>query len=433
MNYLSTRGRAPEESLSSALLAGLAPDGGLYMPVRLPVMEPGDFADCHDMTAVGERLLQAFFEGDALEPHLPEICEQAFAVSAPLVPMRGPGDYCLELFHGPTAAFKDFAARFLAACLAVLHDGGDTDPLNILVATSGDTGSAVASAFDGRSGFRVIILYPDGGVSSRQAHCLECWGENVHAFRVAGSFDDCQKMVKTILAEGVGRPVRFTSANSISLGRLLPQLVYYAEAALTHWRACGRRLNFIVPAGNLGNALGCVMARRTGLPIGDIHLACNANATLPDYFAGQAYHPRPGQRTLANAMDVGAPSNFERLRHLYGSDERLRQSVSANSVDDEGIASVIRNAPDRYGWIPCPHTACALQALEMFRDKGDDRDWAVVATAHAAKFDEIIQNITGRRPTPPPGLADCLERPRRWEHIAADSGQLKQRLRDLHT
>ncbi|RBD64129.1 threonine synthase, partial [Xanthomonas oryzae pv. oryzae] len=256
--FISTRGGAPAASLSQAIAAGLAPDGGLYVPQTLPpartLIAGAGLAD----TATA--LLQPFFEGDALAAELSAICAEAFDFPAPLVALGTPGDYALELFHGPTAAFKDFGARFLAACLTRLRRAEDR-PLTILVATSGDTGAAVAAAFHRQPGLRVVVLYPDGRVSPRQAHQLGCFGDNIQALRVAGSFDDCQAMVKQALNDAaLQTQVPLSSANSISLGRLLPQMSYYAHAALQHHAAWGDVLNLVVPTGNLGNALAAIIA-----------------------------------------------------------------------------------------------------------------------------------------------------------------------------
>ena len=427
MNYFSTRGEAPALGLGAALAAGLAPDGGLYVPESLPHIRVADFDRCDTLATVAARLLRPFFAGDALESELEAICGEALDLDAPLRPIAAQ-TWLLELFHGPTAAFKDFGARFLAACLARLRRPGDT-PVTVLVATSGDTGAAVAAAFHRRPGFRVVILYPDGRVSPRQAHQLGCFGDNVTALRVAGSFDDCQALVKQALNDGALKSTTpLTSANSISLGRLLPQMSYYALASLQHRRAHGRPLNFVVPTGNLGNALACILARRIGLPIGDVALATNANRVLPEFFAGRGYAPRASVATLANAMDVGAPSNFERLRWLYPDAGALRGSFRAEAVDDAEIRDVIRGSRERYGTLACPHTATGLRLLERLRGNGDARDWAVAATAHPAKFETVIEPLTDRAIDVPPTLAALLARPSRAEPLAADYAALRTRL-----
>ena len=279
----------------------------------------------------------------------------------------------------------------------------------------------MAAAFHRQPGVRVVILYPDGLVSPRQAHQLGCLGDNVRALRVAGRFDDCQRMVKAALNDAELQAQRpLSSANSISLGRLLPQMAYYAHAALRWHREYGRPLNFVVPTGNLGNALACVWVREMGLPVGEIELACNANQTLPDYFAGGTYASRPAVATLANAMDVGAPSNFERLRWTFPHDEDLRRQLSSHSVDDDAIrATVLRHAA--HGEVFCPHTATAMNRLDRRENRAD---WAVVATAHPAKFESVIEPLVGHAVPVPAALEAMLARPAHAEPLEADDKAL---------
>ncbi|HUD43651.1 MAG TPA: threonine synthase [Dokdonella sp.] len=427
MNYVSTRGQAPAVSIGAALRDGLAPDGGLYVPAALPRLSAVDFDGLVALPAIAERLLRPFFAGDPLHDALAPICADAFDFPAPLKPFGGDGSRLLELFHGPTAAFKDFGARFLAECLA--RTRAPADPvLTILVATSGDTGAAVAAAFHRRHGFRVVILYPDGRVSPRQAHQLGCFGDNVQALRVAGSFDDCQRLVKQALADADLRErCPLSSANSISLGRLLPQMAYYAAAALEWARTHPRPLGLIVPTGNLGNALAAILVRAIGLPLGPVVLANNANRVLADFFAGADYAPRVSVATLANAMDVGAPSNFERLAWLYPEPARLREAVTSQSVEDAEIRATIAATATRRGIVVCPHTACAAAVLERLRAAGDRGDYAVVATAHPAKFERIVEPLAGHV-EPPPALADLLARPATAEPLDASYGALRERL-----
>jgi len=411
MKFVSTRGAAPGVDLSGAIDAGLAPDGGLYVPDAVPPFDVRVFDSVDTLPGVAACLLRPFFAGDALERDLDAICTEAFSFAAPLTPLATADDHLLELFHGPTAAFKDYGARFLAACMRRIARE-TSDALTILVATSGDTGAAVAAAFAGVAGFRVVVLYPDGRVSPRQAHQLGCFGGNVSALRVAGSFDDCQAMVKAAFSDNALRAsVPLSSANSISLGRLLPQMVYYAHSALHHWRANGTLLNYVVPTGNLGNALACMLARAFWLPIGRIALATNANRTLHDFFAGADYAPRASVPTLANAMDVGAPSNFERLRWLEPDAAQLRRHFTLDAVGDDAIRATIRSRHSLYGEILCPHTATAVRTLENLRQEGASGPWAAVATAHAAKFDEVVEPLIGRPIDVPRALAELLERP----------------------
>jgi threonine synthase len=432
MKAISTRGRAAETSVADAIAAGLAPDGGLYMPDHWPRRSPAEFDDDRSLSAVATRLLAPFFADGPLAEALPGICADALAVDPPLLPFGATNDFVLELFHGPTAAFKDYGAAFLAGCLAGCQAAlpAGAKPLTIVVATSGDTGAAVAAAFHGRPGFRVAILYPDGRVSPRQAHQLGCFGDNIRAFRVDGSFDDCQRLAKSLLADGEYRAeVPLGSANSISLGRLLPQAAYYAYAALRHWRATGHPLNFVVPTGNLGNALACLLARRMGLPIGEIVLASNANDVLPAFFAGGDYAPGPSIATLANAMDVGAPSNFERLQWLYPDAAVLRRELHAEAVDDDAIREAVVRTQTQRGQVVCPHTACAADVLDRMRARGTTGDWAVVATAHPAKFPEVVEPLLGQAVATPPMLAAMLARPSHAEPLGNDDNALRERLR----
>jgi threonine synthase len=427
LRYHSTRSAGPTVPISQAIAAGLAPDGGLYVPEALPSIDSAKFDPHGSLADTAATLLAPFFAGDPLASELPAICAEAFTFDAPLRALPAhPHTLMLELFHGPTSAFKDFGARFLAACLRRLPRN-DARPLTILVATSGDTGAAVAAAFHRQPNVRVVILYPDGRVSPRQAHQLGCFGDNVSALRVAGRFDDCQRMVKAALNDtALQAQLPLSSANSISLGRLLPQMSYYAHAALGWWHQHGTLLNFIVPTGNLGNALACLWARELGLPIGTVQLACNANATLPDYFAGAAYAPREAVATLANAMDVGAPSNFERLRWTFPDEDRLGGLLRADSVDDAAIRQTITLHARQHGEIFCPHTATAMQRLDRLRDEGDRSPWAVVATAHPAKFESVVEPLIGNTVAVPTALAALLQRGASAEPLVAENAALSQ-------
>lgn len=430
-SYVSTRGVAPAVPIGQAIAAGLAPDGGLYVPESLPRLDPATFDPHGTLADTAATLLAPFFAGDALADELPAISTEAFTFDTPLRALPAhPGTLMLELFHGPTSAFKDIGARSLAACLRRLPRS-DARPLTILVATSGDTGAAVAAAFHRQPDVRVVILYPDGRVSPRQAHQLGCFGDNVTALRVAGRFDDCQRMVKAALNDAeLQRAVPLSSANSISLGRLLPQMSYYAHAALGWWREHGTPLNFIVPTGNLGNALACLWVRELGLPVGEVQLACNANATLPEFFAGADYAPREAVATLANAMDVGAPSNFERLRWNFPDAARLRRRLQAHSVDDATIRQTIARHAREHGEVFCPHTATAMHRLDQLRTDGDDKPWAIVATAHPAKFEQVVEPLLGHPLDLPPALAAMLARPASAQALPADDAGFRQWLRE---
>ena len=425
MRFVSTRGAAPPAAAGTAMLAGLAPDGGLYVPAAFPALDAEALAGCATLAGAAAVALAPFVTGDALAAELDAVCAEALDFP---VPLSDAGDFrVLELFHGPTAAFKDVGARFLAACLARLGDG---EVRTVLVATSGDTGGAVAAAFSGRPGFRVVMLYPRGRVSDRQEAQLTAWGGNVLSLRVDGDFDDCQRMVKEEFADaGLRAEAGLTSANSISIGRLLPQMAYYAWASLRLFRETGVAPGFVIPTGNLGNSLACMWARRCGLPVGPIVLATNANEAVGKFFAGGAWAPRPTVRTLATAMDVGNPSNMERLLHLAGSEAAARREARALRVSDEEIRDAIRAGPERYGRTWCPHTATAVRAWETLGEEAGERPWVVVATAHPAKFDEVVEPLIGEPVPLPPALAELLARPRHFVEVGPDSAALGTMLR----
>lgn len=432
MRCVSTRGTSSvslsEVRLSDAIAAGLAPDGGLFLPESCPTLSgllPGD-----SLAETALRVLTPFFEGDWLAEALPGICQRAFTFEAPLTWLSSPTGQetaLLELFHGPTAAFKDFAARFLAETLSCLSTSSTTGTVStVLVATSGDTGAAVAAAFYRRAGFRVVILYPDGRVSARQAHQLGSFGDNVQCYKVAGTFDDCQRMVKATFAdESLRQALHLTSANSISLGRLLPQMAYFAHAALQCQARGLPPIHCIVPTGNLGNAFACLMARRAGLPIGEVILATNANRVIPDYLRTGRYEPAPSVATLANAMDVGNPSNAERLMAWFPDLAGIR----AYSSSDAQIRDTIVKTYQTRGVVVCPHTACGVNALELARADGLAGPALVAATAHPAKFETIVEPLLGIQVPLPPALAEMRARPSSATPLEASVEALAEALR----
>ncbi|MEZ5486585.1 MAG: threonine synthase [Steroidobacteraceae bacterium] len=426
MRYFSTRGSARGGSRDSigfgaALRRGLAPDGGLYIPTEWPAaFRPQDFAAEASLPAIAERLLAPFVADEPLiAAALGDIVREAFDFPALLVPIGGnPRFGVLELFHGPTAAFKDFGARFLAACWQRLLRP-DERPVNILVATSGDTGGAVAAAFHRRPGTQVTVLFPKGLVSPLQQQQLTCWGDNVRALAVRGTFDDCQALVKQAFVDpSMQAQFELSSANSINLGRLLPQTVYYAASSLASWRRTGEPLSFVVPSGNLGNVVACCWARKLGLPIGEVILAHNANTTVPDYFASGVWQPRPSIATLASAMDVGNPSNMERLQALYPDLDSIRRALSACSIDDAAIAARITTDFREYGRSWCPHTAAAAEAwARLPESRRRESHWCIVATAHPAKFPEIVEPLIGRQLEVPATLRALYDRPSEFVEI----------------
>jgi len=276
---------------------------------------------------------------------------------------------------------------------------------------------------------RVAVLFPEGRVSARQEHQLCCWSDNVLSLKVKGAFDDCQAMVKAAMAdEQLTQQHRFSSANSINIGRLLPQSTYYADASLRHFRKTGNKPGFVIPTGNLGNAFACIMAREMGLPIGPIILVTNANKTIVDYFETLEWLPRASLQTLASAMDVGNPSNMERLRHLIGEADALREQLGILSVNDQQIEAAIPQDFKEFGFATCPHTATATHTWRHLDAEMAAHDWILVATAHPAKFETIVEPLIGESVTVPPELAELLSRPAHAVSIEPDLAALAREL-----
>jgi threonine synthase len=414
VKWISTGGRAPAVTFRDALFAGLAPDGGLYLPERIEPLPPSALSglDGRSLPEVGTVVAAELLGSEITPGALGEIVRDALNFSTPLVDV-GDKRIALELFHGPTFAFKDVGARVMARLMAHFIEPGA--PLTVLVATSGDTGSAVAHAFAGLSGTRVVVLYPDGQVSDVQEAQMATLGGNVRAVAVAGTFDDCQALVKAAFADRVIRErSRLTSANSINVGRLAPQVFYYAWGAL-------QRPNRIwsVPSGNFGNLTAGLIARRLGFPIRGFVAATNVNDVVPQYLASGQYEPRPSVRTVANAMDVGAPSNVERMRHLYADDRRaLSADVRGVSCDDARVSATIADVYARYGYTLDPHTAIAWLGLP-------DEGGVFVATAHPAKFRETVEPAIGRPVALPEALRAALGRPRQITRMAPSLAALE--------
>ena len=428
MRFASTRGSAPEVGFSAALVQGLAPDGGLYVPQQWPQFALNEWPADAALPVLAEPLVRRFAQGDALADQAGEIVRDAFNFAVPLVPLDASGRLSvLELFHGPTAAFKDFGARFLAACMSRIRNGNPR-PLRILVATSGDTGGAVAAAFHRRPGIEVVVLFPKGLVSPTQERQLTCWGDNVTSLAVRGTFDDCQRLVKeAFLDPQLQASAELSSANSINLGRLLPQAAYYVATSLAVWRSTGEKASFIIPSGNLGNSVACLWARQMGLPIGDIVLAHNANRTVPDYLSSGVLQPRPSVATLASAMDVGNPSNLERMSHLYPDARLLGQQLEAVSISDAQISARIVTDHATRGQVWCPHTATAAEAYEALSpERRAQGRWVLVATAHPAKFREIVEPLIGQPVVVPDNLRRLFELPSQCSEIDATLQALRK-------
>jgi threonine synthase len=430
-----TRNPALRVSFKEAVLRNLPgpqEGGGLFVPAEL-----SPWADAAELLGLpwAERCTEIL--GRLLAPEysrgeLAEIVREAFDFPVPLVPLAplAPESdsrlFALELFHGPSLAFKDFGARFLAAVLARLPS---RRPRTVLTATSGDTGAAVAAAFWGRPGCRAAVLYPAGRISPLQERQVACLGGNVLALAVEGTFDDCQRLVKACFADPeLSAELCLTSANSINVARLLAQILYYFEAAAQLRRlAPGAGPPVIaVPSGNFGNLCAGLYARELGLPAAGFVAATNANRTVPDYLDGGRYQPRPGIATLSNAMDVGDPSNWERIVHLYGRDrEALRRALRWGSQDDRATVEVLRRLWAK-GYRADPHGAVACGVLESALRPGETGIF--LATAHPAKFQAALAAY-GLEPPLPPALLALLDRPLQREVLPAGEESLKERLR----
>ncbi|MCC6466464.1 MAG: threonine synthase [Planctomycetes bacterium] len=412
MEYRSNRDASPRVSLSHAIATGTAPDGGLYLPTAVPRADVAALNLETDRVRFSEAVLRPYFTGDKLEVCLRRACEAAFSLSQPLRFLEQ-STAMLELYHGPTCAFKDFGARFLAQCVGFQRETCWPMPhYDIFVATSGDTGGAVAAAFHSLPGVRVVVLFPSGRVSAPQRAHLSCWPNNVLPIAVDGSFDDCQCIVRELLSRSSIE--QRTCANSINIGRLLPQIAYTAWAAVRYQRLTGHAPGFIVPTGNLGNALGAYMARTMGFPVREIVLATNANRYLADYFNDIAAAPTSVVHTLASAMDVAKPGNLARVTALMNRDELLACSEVVLAQDAD-IRAAMGAAFRQRGLAVCPHTATALHALGTRRTP----HWVVVATAHPGKFPEVLRSVTGTAPELPVAVQRQLARARPCTPVAA--------------
>ncbi len=413
MQYVSTRGGAQPVDFSTALLQGLAPDGGLYVPETLPEINASTWKDATDFPGMSIRILTRWLAGVIPNTVMASVLKEALNFPVPLVKV---GDaWVLELFHGPTLSFKDFGARTMSRLMNHLVED---EPLTILVATSGDTGSAVADGFGNLPNLRVAILYPRGQVSSTQEKQLIVRRKGVRAFAVKGTFDDCQAMVKKLLVAPGG--LRLSAANSINVGRLLPQMLYYYWAfAQGQWDTA----DVSVPCGNLGNLTAGVLASLSGLPVRNFMAAHNANDGYPRFLAGAKNTFGESIRTLSNAMDVGCPSNFERLQFLL-SIEEMRRMIHGSSCSDEDTLASIRRVYEETGYIADPHTAVALSAI-----RNRSTPVVVLSTAHPAKFPDIVEQALGHTPEPVPALTQLEFMPTRVQPLKPTADDLRRKLK----
>jgi len=409
MIYYSTNGQVPRADLRKAVVKGLAEDRGLYMPEQIRQLPKEFFRTMSHRSFVENSLgvAEAFFGEDIPSEELARIVSETLSFDCPLHEVE-PGIYALELFHGPTLAFKDVGARFMARLLR--HFLGGEGEVNVLVATSGDTGSAVANGFLGVDGIKVYVLYPKGKVSPIQECQFTTLGKNITALEIDGTFDDCQALVKTAFmdTELNGR-MRLTSANSINVARFLPQAFYYFWA-YAQLQKLGLAENVVccVPSGNFGNICAALFGKRMGLPIRRFIAANNANSVFYEFLQTGDYQPRPSIQTLANAMDVGDPSNFARIWDLYGhAPEAIRKDISGATYSDEQIAETIRECYARTGYLLDPHGACGYRALKAGLQP--DETGFFCETAHPAKFKDTVERIIGAPVAIPDRLAAFMQ------------------------
>ena len=431
MLYHSTNNPAHRVDLKEAILRSLPPDNGLYMPDTLPVLGEDFWKIWRQLSfqEIGYAVAEAFFGEDVPEEALSEIVDGTLAFDAPVVGLA-PGDHILELFHGPTLAFKDFGARFMARLMGWLVRD-DNRELTVLVATSGDTGGAVASAFHRVPGTRVVILYPKGKVSGLQEKQLTTLGDNITAIEIDGTFDDCQRLVKSaFLDRELAESLNLTSANSINLARLVPQSFYYFQAA----RALpeGVKPVFVVPSGNFGNLTAGLLAVQLGLPVEHFVAATNANDVVPQYLKTGDYKPRPSVATISNAMDVGAPSNFARMQALFGGSwDAMQDKISGATFSDDKTRAAIRTVKSTLGYDLDPHGAVGWLAAQQWRATHPGSATITLETAHPSKFLDVMETELGKDSIEiPERLAILAGREKVAVQMPVDEAAFKEWLKD---
>jgi len=407
MKFYSTKKQSNTVSFKDALLSGMPKDKGLYMPESIPDLS-SIFKQNNNLTFQEISLLisSAFIDRELSNNQIQDIIERCITFDAPNYNIFD-DVYCLELFHGPTFAFKDFGACFMARCMEIFLENLNKE-INILVATSGDTGSAVAHGFYGVEGINVIILYPKGKVSNIQEKQLTTLDKNIYALEINGTFDDCQKLVKkSFLDDSLRNKINLSSANSINIARLIPQIFYYAYSYLQLKNKYIPTI-FSVPCGNFGNITAGMMGKKMGIPIHRFIASTNANDIIPNYLINGDYNPRPSVQTISNAMDVGNPSNLARIIDLYGNIDNIKNDLFSWSFDDKETSDMISNINDTYQYIMDPHSSVALLGLlKYMKTQSDNMNNIFLGTAHPGKFADIVNPI----------ISDSLELPQRLKDV----------------
>lgn len=411
MKYYSLNKRSPNTSFREAIIRGIAPDGGLYFPEYIPEFRPGFIKELGKLSSleIGMEAMTPFVEGELPGEVLEGILRKVLDFEFPLVGLGG-GISSLELFHGPTMAFKDVGARFMALSLGYFYRNSEKE-VTVLVATSGDTGGAVAKGFLGVAGVNVVILYPEGKVSDIQERQLTTLGQNIRALRVKGTFDDCQRMVKKAFTdESLSGKIQLTSANSINVARWLPQMLYYLLAC-HQLPNTGKKLVFSVPSGNFGNICAGMLAQRMGLPVSHFIASTNVNDTVPRYMQTSEYDPHPSTATISNAMDVGDPSNFVRILELYGQDfEELKKHLSSYSFTDTDTREAMTSLFKDNGYVADPHGAVGYLGLKKYMQSHPDTQGIFLETAHPVKFLDVVRETLNTEIPLPPQIREVMDK-----------------------
>ena len=430
MKFVSTNRNSSPAGFFDAMRRGLAPDGGLYMPVPIPEIDfsrwlTGDSQNI-DFTELAAEMARPYLEEELDSEHLVRIVKDAFNFPVELKEVED-GLLILELFHGPTLAFKDFGARFMARLFSdkAMETG---EKITILVATSGDTGSAVANGFYDVNGVEVCVLYPKGKVSRLQEMQMATLGGNIRAIEVEGVFDDCQRLVKEAMMDpNLRDKIQLSSANSINIARLIPQSFYYAYASLLLHQSGREAPVFSVPSGNFGNLTGGLIAHRMGMPAAGFIAATNRNRVVPEFLQGGEYRTRKSVPTISNAMDVGDPSNYSRIRYLFGeSDEAIRSGIKGYWFPDDETRDAIADLYKRTGYLMCPHTATGYLAAKSYRTEHEiESPMVVLGTAHPAKFRDVIEPVTEEPVKLPERLQSCLSGTKKTTEMKPDYSDFK--------
>ncbi|OAB78981.1 threonine synthase [Cochleicola gelatinilyticus] len=420
MKYYSLNGEAPQTSFKEAVIRGIAPDKGLYFPEQIKPLPKSFFEDIqhYSKEEIAFEMIQQFIGNEIPASALKEIIQDTVSFDFPLVSVTE-NIASLELFHGPTMAFKDVGARFMARCLGYFSETSkEKKEVTVLVATSGDTGGAVANGFLGVEGVKVVILYPSGKVSDIQEKQLTTLGQNITALEVEGSFDDCQAMVKkAFLDESIIKNRSLTSANSINVARWLPQSFYFAYAYQQR-KDFSKPLVFSVPSGNFGNICAGMVAQRLGMPVAQFVASVNSNDVIPSFMESGTYSPKPSVATISNAMDVGDPSNFIRIQKLFNNDfKALSKVLTSYSFSDKETKNAIQELYDKHNYIADPHGAVGYLGLQKYLKNNSEEEGIFLETAHPIKFLDVVENSTGIKLEIPKHIQELIKKKKKAHSV----------------